>query len=657
MHPRQVRQLRVRGWFPKIAAPVPRGAVSKQVIAVVVRFVTFLSQTEVRAVDASAADGPFVEAVLTVLDTMQRAENRLHFAQLWLMLGVMSITTQPVVGDTGRGVRELPSQAAVVFNKAMTKKGLQSRYRRNALMFTALFLHSPDIVKEFMLKGLVHFSRFYTNTNSRSLRWLQGGQSTGQHLGQVVQLTMQAAERGDTLSTAEVDLYIIPMARGPRTAEEKASEEKKGAEEIRGLIHPDTPREMEEIAELMMHLRVQEEQKRQDEAFAKQRKAEREAKKKAEGKLEAVRKGEADMPVSRRIGQQSLSTGAGASPQSASTSSSQLQSAATALTELSLPTDATESPHPLPSTAVLQHLPVESTHPSPPSQPIEPLAAPIPLPPTSPLPGLAFSPPSAVVDAGAVGMDTEASAAADVQDIERSEVQSSDDVMLLDRPEGKDEAPMADVQAEDAGDLDEEYQPGDEDSSDDSDSDDSAAGSEQGDSGSAVGVALHMPQRQRRAAPMRLGEATAAEIAEAEAQGFEGDAAVRPERGEVANILGARCFLAPSSEWGIEIEYLVRWAGWDASWDQWVQWKSLGAGLMVHAWWMEKVVMGENLRAWWQARCERIEAREVSLLTERTAMLVEKATLVAKNTQLQAEKTALEQRVADLEARLGGGHC
>ena len=121
-------------------------------------------------------------------------------------------------------------------------------------------------------------------------------------------------------------------------------------------------------------------------------------------------------------------------------------------------------------------------------------------------------------------MDTEASAAADVQDIERSEVQSSDDVMLLDRPEGKDEAPMADVQAEDAGDLDEEYQPGDEDSSDDSDSDDSAAGSEQGDSGSAVGVALHMPQRQRRAAPMRLGEATAAEIAEAEAQGFEGDA-------------------------------------------------------------------------------------------------------------------------------------
>ena len=73
MHPRQVRQLRVRGWFPKIAAPVPRGAVSKQVIAVVVRFVTFLSQTEVRAVDASAADGPFVEAVLTVLDTMQRA--------------------------------------------------------------------------------------------------------------------------------------------------------------------------------------------------------------------------------------------------------------------------------------------------------------------------------------------------------------------------------------------------------------------------------------------------------------------------------------------------------------------------------------------------------------------------------------------------------
>ena len=126
-----------------------------------------------------------------------------------------------------------------------------------------------------MLKGLVHFSRFYTNTNSRSLRWLQGGQSTGQHLGQVVQLTMQAAERGDTLSTAEVDLYIIPMARGPRTAEEKASEEKKGAEEIRGLIHPDTPREMEEIAELMMHLRVQEEQKRQDEAFAKQRKAER----------------------------------------------------------------------------------------------------------------------------------------------------------------------------------------------------------------------------------------------------------------------------------------------------------------------------------------------------------------------------------------------
>ena len=88
-----------------------------------------------------------------------------------------------------------------------------------------------------------------------------------------------------------------------------------------------------------------------------------------------------------------------------------------------------------------------------------------------------------------------------------------------------------------------------------------------------------------------------------------------------------------------------------------MQWKSLGAGLMVHAWWMEKVVMGENLRAWWQARCERIEAREVSLLTERTAMLVEKATLVARNTQLQAEKTALEQRVADLEARLGGGHC
>ena len=341
--------------------PYLRGALSAETIerlAAVVGVDLIPSASGIRAVmeGEGRAYTQHLKTVVRCIDELNSAENVIHFAQLWMVLYVMSVaaSNSAASGDFRAWLN--------TFNK---KNEGTNRYRSVGLRLVAALLFHPEVVTEYLRKGgEPHFNVF---AQSHHALWLLGGSKPGVNIVAAVKYSMALRSKGYAVTFLTVEKEVVPFLQRKRTTAQVQLEAEAERQERREAQRWAADEAAEDHTARIQRMRVCSEQMAADMTFANERKEASDAVWRERQAREAAvinrrRQGQAEVGAT---GEERTATVAAEQPNTAVTEQTSTSPSATEVSHQPVPPQQTISPRPPTSSSPLS-----------PTPPLAPLSAP-----------------------------------------------------------------------------------------------------------------------------------------------------------------------------------------------------------------------------------------------------------------------------------------